>query len=109
MSTIRYYTDEHVAQAVVRGLRQRGIEVLSVPEAGLRGANDEEHLALAYAQSRVVFTQDADFLRLAAAGYNHAGIVYAAQRSPFGEIIRGLVLVHQVLTAEEMSGRIEYL
>lgn len=37
MTVIRYYTDEHVAIAVVRGLRQRGINVLSVPEAGMRG------------------------------------------------------------------------
>jgi hypothetical protein len=109
VSIIRYYTDEHVAQAVIRGLRQRGIDVLSVPEAGMRGACDEEHLALAYGQGRVIFTQDADFLRLAAAGYDHAGIVYAVQRASIGEIIRGRVLVHQVLAAEEMSGRIEFL
>jgi predicted nuclease of predicted toxin-antitoxin system len=109
VSTIRLYTDEHVAQAVIRGLRQRGIDVLSVPEADMRGARDEEHLALAYRQGRVVFTQDADFLRLAAAGNNHAGIVYASQQTSIGEIIRGLVLIHQVLAAEEMSGRIEYL
>ncbi|MFZ1506802.1 MAG: DUF5615 family PIN-like protein [Anaerolineae bacterium] len=109
MTVIRYYTDEHVALAVVRGLRQRGIDVLTVPEADMRGATDEDHLTLARKQRRVVFTQDADFLRLAAAGYNHAGIVYAPQRTAIGEIVRGLVLIHQVLEAEEMVGRVEYL
>jgi hypothetical protein len=109
MTVIRYYTDEHVAIAVVRGLRQRGINVLSVPEAGMRGATDENHLALAYEQRRIVFTQDADFLRLAAAGHKHAGIVYAPQRTALGEIIRGLVLISQVLDAEGMMGRVEYL
>lgn len=109
MTVIRYYTDEHVAIAVVRGLRQRGINVLSVPEAGMRGASDENHLALAYEQRRIVFTQDADFLRLAAAGHKHAGIVYAPQRTALGEIIRGLVLIFQVLDAEDMMGRVEYL
>ncbi|MFZ2517697.1 MAG: DUF5615 family PIN-like protein, partial [Anaerolineae bacterium] len=74
-----------------------------------RGATDEDHLTLARKQRRVVFTQDADFLRLAAAGYNHAGIVYAPQRTAIGEIVRGLVLIHQVLEAEEMVGRVEYL
>jgi uncharacterized protein with PIN domain len=109
MSTIRYYTDEHVASAVIRGLRQRGIDVLSVPEVGMCGAADEEHLALAYGQGRVVFTQDTDFLRLDALGRRHAGIVYASQRTSIGEIIRGLLLIHQVLEAEEMLGRIEFL
>ena len=41
---ISFYADEHVARAVIRGLRQRGVDVLSVPEAGLLGATDEEHL-----------------------------------------------------------------
>ncbi len=43
---IRFYTDEHVARAVVRSLRQRGVDVLTVPEADLLGASDEEHLML---------------------------------------------------------------
>lgn len=109
MDEIRYYTDEHVSRAVVSGLRQRGVDVLSVPEADTRGADDEAHLALALAQRRVVFTQDDDFLRLAAAGQAHAGIVYAPQRTSTGAIIRGLVLIHQVLEAEDMVGKVEYL
>jgi hypothetical protein len=109
MSEIRYYTDEQVARAVIRGLRQRGIDVLSVPEAGMMGAEDEEHLALAIAQHRVLVTHDNDFLRLAAARSPHAGIVYAPHRTPLGVLIRGLFLIHQVLEAEDMVGRIEYL
>lgn len=30
---IRFYTDEQVARAVARGLRQRGVDVLTIPEA----------------------------------------------------------------------------
>ncbi len=56
MSEIRYYTDEHIARAVIRGLRQRGVDVLTVPEAEMMGASDEAHLALASSQGRVVFT-----------------------------------------------------
>ena len=44
---IKFYVDEHVATAVVKGLRQRGADVLTVLEASLRGASDEEHLARA--------------------------------------------------------------
>ncbi|HLC15663.1 MAG TPA: DUF5615 family PIN-like protein [Thermodesulfovibrionia bacterium] len=109
MSKVRYYTDEHVAKAVIGGLRQRGVNVLTVPEANRLGADDEEHLAFALAEGRVIFTQDNDFLRLASSGNAHAGIVYAHQHTPIGEIIQGLMLIYQVLEAEEMIGNVEYL
>ena len=106
---INFYTDEHVARAVVRGLRQRGVDVLTVPEAGLLGATDEEHLERARAEGRVLFTQDEDFLRLHAAGVEHAGIVYATQGSSVGQIVRGLMLIYQVLDSDDMAGHVEYL
>ncbi|MFN8473418.1 MAG: DUF5615 family PIN-like protein [Anaerolineae bacterium] len=106
---IRFYTDEHVAKAVIRGLRQRGIDVLTVPEAQMLGASDEEQVARARAEGRVIFTQDDDFLRLHAAGIEHAGIVYAPQSASVGEVIRGLMLVFQVLDAEDITGQVEFL
>ncbi len=68
---VSFYTDEHVAKAVVHGLRQRGVDVLTVPDAKLLSATDEEHLVRARAEGRVLFTQDPDFLRLHAAGVAH--------------------------------------
>ena len=106
---IKLYLDEHVSRAVAKGLRQRGVDALTVPEAGLIGASDEEHLARAFREGRVIFTQDDDFLRLAARGYRHTGIVYARQQTPVGEVIRGLLLICQVLDAEEMVGHIGFL
>ncbi len=44
---VRFYTDEHVAKTVVHGLRQRGVDVLTVPDAKLLSATDEEHLVRA--------------------------------------------------------------
>ena len=109
MSNIRFYVDEHVASAVVAGLRLRRVDVVTVQEAGLAGATDDVHLEYARAQARVIFTQDADFLRLAAQGRSHSGIIYAPQRTAAGHIIRGLILVGQVLSAEDMVGIIEYI
>jgi uncharacterized protein with PIN domain len=109
MSKISFYTDEHVAQAVVRGLRQRGVEVLTVAEAGLLGASDEQHLERARTKGRVLFTQDADFLRLHSAGVGHAGIVYAPQGTSMGEIIRGLMTIHRLLETDDMVGHVEFL
>ena len=109
MARIRFFTDEQVSKAVVMGIRRRGVDVLTVPEAGTLGASDPEQLRQARDEGRVVFTQDDDFLRLAAADTSHAGVVYATQERPVGEIIRGLMLIHEVLEAEEMAGRVEFL
>jgi uncharacterized protein with PIN domain len=107
--SIQYYTDEHVAKAVVRGLRRRGVDVLSAPEANMLGATDDEHLQLATQQGRVIFTQDDDFLRLDTQGHQHAGIVYAEQHTPIGTIVAGLMLIYQLLSPEEMNNRVEFL
>ncbi len=61
---MRFHLDEHVDHAVAHGLRQRGIDVTTTTDAGLLGVSDEHHLEHALAASRVIFTQDADFLRL---------------------------------------------
>jgi len=108
MSEVRYYTDEHVSKAVVRALRRRGVNVLTTPEAGMLNAPDEDHLARAREEGRVIFTQDDDFLRLAT-GSVHAGIVYATQATPLRTIISGLMLIHQVLDTEEMANHVEFL
>ena len=109
MSEIRFYADEHVANAVAIGLRLRGVDILTVQQAGLGGAEDAVHLEFALAQTRVIFTQDTDFLHLAAEGRRHAGIVYAPQQTPAGHIVRGLMLIHQVLSTEDMAGMIEFI
>ncbi len=106
---IRFYLDEHVPKAVANGLRRRGIDVVTVVEAGLRGATDEAHLERAKSENRVIFTQDDDFVRLHAAGNEHSGIVYAHQGKAIGALISGLLLIYQALEAEEMVNHVEYL
>ena len=107
--SIRFYADEHVSGAVIRGLRQRGLDVTTVSEADLLGASDVEHLEWAEGEGRVIFTQDTDFLRLHAAGHSHAGIAYAPQGTPVSRIIRGLLLIYEVLESHEMTGQVEFV
>ena len=109
MAKIKFYTDENVSRAVVMGLRRRGVDVLTVAEAGNLGTSDEEIFRMAREAERVIFTQDDDFLRLAATVSDHRGIVYTSQENTVDEIIRGLMLIYQVLAAEEMVGHVEYL
>ncbi len=109
MADVRYYTDEHVVKAVAIGLRLRGVDVLTVPEAGLLGASDEEQLAFAFSEVRVIVTQDVDFLRLAALGMPHAGLVYAPQTTSVGQLVRTLMSIHSVMAAEDMVGVLEFI
>ena len=55
------------------------------------------------------YTDEHDFLRLHADGVPHAGIAYAPHEMSVGDSIRGLMLIHQVLDAEDMLDRVEYL
>jgi hypothetical protein len=109
VAEVSYYLDEHVPRAVARALRARRIDALTVAEAGSLGAPDVVHLVRALREGRVLVTQDDDFLRLAAGGERHAGIVYVPPDRSIGTVVRGLALIHAVLSAEEMHGQIEYL
>lgn len=106
---IRWYMDEHVPSAVTEGLRRRGIDVVTVQELREAGARDEHHVTLARTLGRVIFTQDADYLRIAATGQPHAGIVYTPQGTPIGAMIHALVLVTEIYIAGEMIDRVEYI
>ncbi|MBI4670977.1 MAG: DUF5615 family PIN-like protein [Chloroflexi bacterium] len=106
---IRFYMDVHVKSAVARGLRQRGVDVLTAQEANLRLAEDEEHIEFALGEKRVIFTNDADFLRLHAKGIHHAGIVYCPQTDSIGEMIQGLMLVYELLDELQMENHVEFI
>lgn len=105
---IRFYTETHISNAVVRELRRHGIDVQTSVEAGLRTAPDEEHLRHALSEERVLVTGDPDFLRLHRAGYEHAGIVFIRDTRNRGLIVEALRLVHGAASAKELRGRVEY-
>lgn len=107
---MRFHLDEHIAEAVANGLRQRGIDVTTTSEAKLIDSGDEDHLAHALREGRVIVTQDADFLRMHAAQQDHPGIVYFPQGSrTIGDVVRHLALMHDCLKQTDMHGQVEYL
>ena len=107
--SLKFYMDVHIKGAVTNGLRQRGVDVLTAQEAGMRLAEDDEHIEFALTQRRVIFTNDADFLRLHAKGIHHAGIVYCQQTDSIGKMIQGLMLVHELLDESQMLNKVEFI
>jgi hypothetical protein len=116
VSAVRLYVDEDASeQAVVRGLRARGIDVLTTVEAGRLGTTDAEQIAFAAEQGRTIYTFNvADFARLhrqyQERGLRHSGIaVVPDQRCSVGEKIRRVARLVRSVTAEDMVDCMEYL
>lgn len=64
MSDIRFLLDVHVHNAIAKGLRRRGIEVLTCQEAQLNIASDDAIVQFALLNDWVIFSQDSDFLKI---------------------------------------------
>jgi predicted nuclease of predicted toxin-antitoxin system len=70
------FCDQNIMVETVEFLRQQGHDVSSTREAGLAAAPDEEVMAFAVRQDRILLTYNADFgdIRLFPVG-THAGII----------------------------------
>ena len=102
--------DEHIPFPIIDGLRRRGIDVTTVQESGMRGALDRLILEAAHMQGRVVYTNDSDFLRHHAIGSDHSGIIYHHILDySLGEAIRRVSLICELLSPEEMLGRVQFV
>ena len=109
MAVIRFHLDENVDHAIAHGLRLRELDVTTTSDAQLIAATDAEHIAFALADSRVIFTQDQDFLRRHTTGDHHAGIVYSRHGShSIGEIVRYLHFLSDCLEPQDMRGQLEF-
>lgn len=107
---IRLYLDENLDPAIAEQLKRQGYDAVSVRELGLLGDTDINHLARATEMGRVLVTADTDFLRMAAEGMSHAGVIFGVQQEhSTGDWVRKLELCCFVYSAEEMLNHVEYL
>lgn len=111
---IRLYMDENVDSAITRGVRERGIDVLTVQEDGREGLDDPLVLDRAMELNRIVFSQDTDFLiegaRRQTEGVPFAGIIFGRQRkAAIGFYVQDLELIAQAEEPENYIGVVEYL
>lgn len=107
---IRYFMDEHYPAAVSKALRERGIDVLTVQEAGRATLPDPDQLAFALAEDRVMVTFDTDYLALHQSGDPHAGIAWCPQEKyGIGALVQLLELLYSVCDRNQVYNRVEYL
>jgi hypothetical protein len=116
MSQLRLYVDEDAEEhAVVRGLRARGVDVLTTSDADRLGSTDADQLSYAIELQRSLYTFNVrDFAWLhrqhLERGSHHFGIIVIPdQRYSIGEKVRCLAGFIARTSAEEMLDRMEYL
>ncbi|MCA9151108.1 MAG: DUF5615 family PIN-like protein [Planctomycetales bacterium] len=107
---IRFHLDESMPNAVADGLRRRGIDVTTSSEARLLGTSDDEQLAFAKREDRVLITRDQDFLRLNSSGAAHAGIVYWTERQRnMGQLVGALATLMLEVAVDDIRGQVLFL
>ncbi|MEM9541334.1 MAG: DUF5615 family PIN-like protein [Cyanobacteria bacterium P01_E01_bin.42] len=94
---IKLYFDEDVHVLVADLIRARGFDAITAGDAGLLQKTDEEQLAYAASQNRVIVTHNrVDFESLAQqyfdSGRTHSGIILAFRNTP-QEIARKLLII----------------
>ena len=109
-SDLRFYFDESVELAVSEQLDAGGLDVVSAHSLDLLGDDDRNHLERATEMGRVLCTYDADFLRLASEGVEHAGIIFAQhQKASIGGWVREIRALHARLKSEDVHGQVIFL
>ena len=111
---VALYMDVHVKQAITRGLRRRGVDVLTAQEDGSAMLDDASLLDRAASLRRLVFTQDDDFLteanRRQTNGEYFVGVVYIHQRiAVVGQCVSDLETIAFASELEEYAGQVRYL
>ena len=97
-------------KALVSALRARGLDLLTAHEADMVERQDEDHVAFATREGRVLYSFNvADYCRLQAQGPSHAGLILAQQqRYPVGDQMRRLLRLVAAKSAEEMRDRFSF-
>lgn len=108
------YMDVHIPKAITDGIQRCGIDVISAQADGAAIITDEELLERAAIQSRLLFTQDNDFLEIGSRwqseGKSFPGIIYGHQlRCSIGRTIEDLELICTCAHAEELASQVIHL
>jgi hypothetical protein len=109
MEQIKLYLDEHIPNAIAQGLRRRGVDILTVQEAGRTGLADLAQLIFALSERRILVTMDSDFLILASRSIPHTGIAYVGRSRSIGAVINSLMLLCDLLAPDDMMNHVEFL
>jgi hypothetical protein len=106
--------DVHIPVLVTQSLRRGGLDVLTSQEDGTAALDDEALLSRAVDLNRVLFSQDQDFLRIAAEwqamGRWFPGVLFSPQRGvSLGRLAADAELLLTCCDLQEVENRVTYL
>ncbi len=112
--SLSLYMDVHVPLAISRGLRRRGLDVLTSQQDGTTRLADDLLLDRATELGRILFTRDPDLLAEAAkrqqTGGRFATVVFARQTVvSIGGCVTDLEIIAKSATPEEAVNQVVYL
>jgi Domain of unknown function (DUF5615) len=108
---VPFHLDEQIPPALAEALRSRGIDVTTAADADLLGCADREHLAFAK-----MLPEESSLPKT----WISCGCIRKVYRTPashygdqqsrtIGEVLRRPLLIHAVMSPDEMKNRVEYL
>jgi len=113
---LRLATDEDFNNRIVRGLlrRQPDLDILRVQDAGLVGKKDDEVLAWASREGRILITHDVTTMKQAAydritAGLPMPGVFEVSQDVPIGTAVDEILLLALCSDQDEWQGQVRFL
>ena len=112
--SVALYMDVHAPRPITRGLRRRGVDVLTAQEDGTERWDDLELLDRAGELGRILFSQDEDLLIEAARRQRESvpfvGIIYAPQLViSIGQFIADLELLATAGQPVDFINQVQYL
>lgn len=113
---ISLVADENLNNAIVRGLRRRNpeIDIVRVQDVGLSGASDNQMLAWAAEQGRIVLTHDINTVPAEAysrvkASLPMPGVFVVPASISIGDAIEQIMLLDVCSSPGEWESQVEYL
>jgi predicted nuclease of predicted toxin-antitoxin system len=108
------YMDVHVPRSITRGLRRRGVDVLTAQEDGKERASDPQLLNRARELGRIMFSQDEDLIveavRCQRASESFATVIFARQLDlSLGRCISDLEALANAALPEDAQGQIIFV
>jgi hypothetical protein len=106
---VRFYMDAHVPGPITKGLRNRGVDVLTAQEDRRDNADDSMLLDRATALDRVLVSMDKDFRKLVAhaqaSGRHISGVIAISRKLSYRQCIDDLELVAKCSDPQEWEDR----
>jgi len=113
---LRFAADENFTNNIVRGLLRRkpGLDIKTLQEAGLSGANDAEVLDWSARENRILLTHDVTTITKHAyarveSGLPMPGVFEVPQSLSVGAAIEDLLLLAECSVDGEWAGQVRYL